>query len=291
MKQFITLSERFLLIIGFVHLAITTRAQTPDYFNNAPVWKIHHEQSGTLGPGCYEDWNYIYYIAGDSTIGAYTYKKLNKKGWWQEAGMCYTPKSYFDNTSALLRQSGRRIYSYDPNYGDTLFVDYLLNIGDTLKNCAIIEYASFPDASYVVEDVDSVSIAGNYHRRLHFSHQSGPQDSTGYLLLEGIGTYSVNQWMVMSEIFYFPIVAAQPFEATFEIECYSQNGTVLYGDTSCSIAGFDFNLGLELPENKEDMKVVRVLDMMGRETEDKPNTLLIHIFSDGTTKKVFRAMH
>ena len=27
---------------------------------------------------------------------------------------------------------------------------------------------------------------------------------------------------------------------------------------------------------------------MGRETEDKPNTMLIYIYSDGTTEKVYR---
>ncbi len=35
-------------------------------------------------------------------------------------------------------------------------------------------------------------------------------------------------------------------------------------------------------------KLVRVIDLMGRETEDKPNTVLIYIYSDGTTEKVFR---
>lgn len=35
-------------------------------------------------------------------------------------------------------------------------------------------------------------------------------------------------------------------------------------------------------------KVIRVIDIIGRETEDKPNALLIYVFSDGTTEKVFR---
>lgn len=34
--------------------------------------------------------------------------------------------------------------------------------------------------------------------------------------------------------------------------------------------------------------LIKIVDLMGRETEDKPNSLLIYIYSDGTTEKVFR---
>lgn len=37
-----------------------------------------------------------------------------------------------------------------------------------------------------------------------------------------------------------------------------------------------------------DKKLVRIIDTMGRETEYKPNTLLIYVYSDGTTEKVYR---
>ncbi len=42
----------------------------------------------------------------------------------------------------------------------------------------------------------------------------------------------------------------------------------------------------ELPSDNR--KVVRIIDLMGRETEDKPNTLLIYVYSDGTKEKVYR---
>jgi bacillopeptidase F (M6 metalloprotease family) len=34
--------------------------------------------------------------------------------------------------------------------------------------------------------------------------------------------------------------------------------------------------------------LIKIVDVMGRETEDTPNTTLIYMYSDGTTKKVFR---
>lgn len=42
----------------------------------------------------------------------------------------------------------------------------------------------------------------------------------------------------------------------------------------------------ELPYNNE--VLVSVVGMLGRQTEDKPNTLLIYLYSDGTKKKMFR---
>jgi hypothetical protein len=37
-----------------------------------------------------------------------------------------------------------------------------------------------------------------------------------------------------------------------------------------------------------EIELLKIVDLMGRETEDKPNTLLIYIYSDGTAEKVFR---
>ena len=45
--------------------------------------------------------------------------------------------------------------------------------------------------------------------------------------------------------------------------------------------------GLEELYSKE-VELLKVVDSMGRETEDEPNTLLIYIYSDGTTERVFR---
>jgi len=33
---------------------------------------------------------------------------------------------------------------------------------------------------------------------------------------------------------------------------------------------------------------VKIVDLMGRETPYKPNTVLIYVFDDGSTKKVFK---
>lgn len=38
----------------------------------------------------------------------------------------------------------------------------------------------------------------------------------------------------------------------------------------------------------KDKKLLKVVDLMGRESEDKPNTPLIYIYNDGTREKIYR---
>lgn len=48
------------------------------------------------------------------------------------------------------------------------------------------------------------------------------------------------------------------------------------------------SLGIEENSNTQNKYLVRIVDLMGRETEKKSNTWLIYIYSDGTIEKVFR---
>ena len=56
----------------------------------------------------------------------------------------------------------------------------------------------------------------------------------------------------------------------------------LYYDGSCT-AGLS-----DLTNSGSDKKLIKILDQMGRETEEKANTFLIYMYSDGSTEKVFR---
>lgn len=47
-------------------------------------------------------------------------------------------------------------------------------------------------------------------------------------------------------------------------------------------------LGINEFTNTSKKSIARIVDLMGRETDNKSNTLLIYIYSDGTTEKVFR---
>ena len=57
--------------------------------------------------------------------------------------------------------------------------------------------------------------------------------------------------------------------------------TELFEIQNCSLVGMD-----EIGSSQKEL--VKIVDLMGRETENKPNTLLIYIYSDGTKEKLYR---
>ncbi len=69
---------------------------------------------------------------------------------------------------------------------------------------------------------------------------------------------------------------------------YNYSGGDVYTGITSALSNNNFwGVGIEEIEqtNKE---IVKILDLMGRETEFVPNTPLIYIYSDGTTERVFR---
>lgn len=65
---------------------------------------------------------------------------------------------------------------------------------------------------------------------------------------------------------------------------------LIYSNTAKNgVCGKYFWPTAELSEYMLDKKqLVKIIDYLGRETEDKPNTHLIYVYSDGTTEKVYR---
>ncbi|MDG1429414.1 MAG: hypothetical protein P8H56_01315 [Crocinitomicaceae bacterium] len=63
-------------------------------------------------------------------------------------------------------------------------------------------------------------------------------------------------------------------------------GTTLIDTSSCHLVYIDETSSLDELQT-EQVKLTKITDLMGRDTEFKPNTPLIYIYSDGTIKKVF----
>jgi len=61
-------------------------------------------------------------------------------------------------------------------------------------------------------------------------------------------------------------------QISFSIDC---------NNACSSIVGIE-----ELVEAPKEL--IKITDLMGRETEYKPNTVLIYVYSDGTTEKIFK---
>jgi hypothetical protein len=76
----------------------------------------------------------------------------------------------------------------------------------------------------------------------------------------------------------------QGMPQSFSSDTLTNGISMSVSKTICPYSSLGFN-ELSLSQQKS---IVRIVDLMGRETEDKPNTLLIYIYSDGTTEKVLR---
>lgn len=91
-------------------------------------------------------------------------------------------------------------------------------------------------------------------------------------------------------MFGVPTEFNEPYNCSFHRE-------ILYYQSNCMQIGYGVNGSgncvtcyyTGLSELTDDgLQPIMIIDFLGSETEDKPNTLLIHIYSDGTTKKIFR---
>lgn len=79
------------------------------------------------------------------------------------------------------------------------------------------------------------------------------------------------------------------YELTLEIDSsdnvWLSNGFNLY---VLKINNWPSWLGQNELSFNQQKELIGVYDVLGRETEEKPNTVLIYVYSDGTSKKVFR---
>ena len=94
------------------------------------------------------------------------------------------------------------------------------------------------------------------------------------------------QW-VNCDNMYSPFIGDT---ASFYQSNYDGNVAVIIEALGCTDTSYCHNICVwgieEIPLSKKEL--LRIVDIAGRETNDKPNTTLIYVYSDGTTEKVFR---
>lgn len=71
---------------------------------------------------------------------------------------------------------------------------------------------------------------------------------------------------------------------SFSVDTLTNGESIIVTKEICS----NLTLGIDEYAIASQKSIIRVVDLMGRETDNKSNTLLIYIYSDGTTEKVFR---
>jgi hypothetical protein len=173
MKSFSTL----LLFI----VILSSQSQNINYLENNPEWR----QSTTAGYyyPCILDYNYVYYLDGDSAIENQTYAKVFRRGilehTWFSSPPAYNCEGtiYYDQFWTLIRQDSLKLFIHDYD-GEFLLYDFDLNVGDTLPQTYTLMVNGV-----IVSGTDSILVGDNYRKVFHLEHP-GLYES---VLIEGIG--------------------------------------------------------------------------------------------------------
>lgn len=272
------MKKRLFLLTYLALICFYSSAQTPDYFQNNPTWGCFHWVSPFVGS---TNDSFVYYLNGTVNYGVNTYHNVYKRGvtYNQFNGL---PENNFDFSAQMyIRQEGRNIYYYDQlTATDRLLISYDYNVGDTMKGY-ILEWSNLVET---VESIDSV-LVGSEYRRIYYSNTDTLQ---GVTLIEGIGHYNHLNSSYPENIGEFLLDMSETSNANSECRliCYGQNNINMWdaiGDDQCNLTLNTQELG-----NNTVKTVMRIVDLTGRETDAKSNTLLIYIYTNGTTEKVFR---
>lgn len=188
-----------------------------------------------------------------------------------DVGVSPYAKIYFDSYKAYIL--GTDISTSLHIYPDSAVVlyDFGLNIGDTAY-FEDISGSGSQDIPVIVEDITYQEIQGELHKKIILSNQD--------VWVQGIGSLVHPLWPVMShfEINYI-FCSANLF--------YVNEGNfsdLFFENEDCS---WYYEIGITELE-QSDRKLVKCVDLLGRDTECQSNILLINVYDDGSTEKVFR---
>lgn len=262
--------------ILFLFICFESSGQTPDYFANSPTWNCGYWKLGQMPPSSETLDQFVYYLDGDSTISGELYHRVFKRGITDSLITPNPIDSLFDyHTKIYIRQVDRTIRFCDIslNIVDSLLVDYTTQVGIAPQGHVFI---GIPTANNI-QKIDSVQINSEYRRVFHLDTLVGNR------FIEGIGHQSdtINE---IGEMFLPEWTNAGGYQNF--IYCYGQNSQSYWQSTINSSC--ELTVTINEIENNSKPELIRITDLMGRETEDTPNNPLIYIYSDGTTEKVFR---
>jgi hypothetical protein len=166
----------FLFLI-LLTATFSTNAQVPDYFADAPEW-----QQGRL---CYmnndqENWDFVYYLDGDTIVNSTTWHKVYKRGTYEVSGFCGSGGYSYNFLRLLIRQDSMKIFVYE-NSNSELLYDFDLSVGDTLP----VTYFQMAN-NIVVDSIGTIMINGTVRRQYFLA---GPPISLPEAnIIEGIGS-------------------------------------------------------------------------------------------------------
>lgn len=202
----------------------------------------------------------------------------------------FTASGSNTSVSKIAKWDGSDWQNFDPNVqfssaGEMISFDGDLIVGDVWDTINAIEmngiarwdgtnYSSMGDTL-----IDYVNDFWVFNSELYMAAtiKNGTQWGTDKVVMKWDGA----QWIQLGSEFN-----------QFTVCLGDYNGMLYCGGTFTSPANHiaRYNPVLEVEEHSisENKYLVKVMDLMGREIEEAPNTLLLYMYSDGTTEKIFR---
>ncbi len=184
-----------------------------DYLADGPLWRMR-SLCGVPAP-CIATDNYLYFTAGDSVIGAFTYTKVHRQGTvtlgWQappppqpdcSGTTNYGPDQY---APQLVRQVDRQLRIWDGT-ADVLLHEFDLVVGSTLP----LSWTNWNE-DITVSAVDSVLVGTEMRARYTLQNSWAPY------LIEGIGS---------SHGLFEPV--SNFFDCGYDLECFGLGAESYY---------------------------------------------------------------
>jgi len=180
--------NKALLVILMCILPVFVHAQKIHFVDTTNLWKI------------------VYANVGDPTPEFY----------YGTEGVCcdtiINAKDYKGGPGGFIREDtiAGKVYRLDPvTDSETVFMDYNLVLGDTLRIDSFI---------HIVDNIDSTMIGGLWYKVWHFSPISSPGsvEATDYTVVEGVGCVQSPSFI------FYPIIL---FETYVDVYCFSNRGT------------------------------------------------------------------
>ena len=175
------------LFIGCSNLFSQINQYKP-FPNAGAIWEV--SDTGPYGPGLNTHTTHIRCtVSGDTIIGSFTYKKVVQAKSPFQTGPTYSfgPDSF----SFAYRNDNlnKKVYYLNTTGGvnkDTLWYDFNLNVGDTIKNSFSFSNQNGFNTNQrrIVSTIDSVNICGIYHKQFQVCINGGGFETQ---LIEGLG--------------------------------------------------------------------------------------------------------
>jgi len=204
--------------------------------DSGAVWNVNNWY--TDGTYAYFYFESLYYPGNTITALGNTYKEVYKSGMESITLMPNGPTTYINynqSTGYALRQDAalHMVYVYTIiNATESIFIDFNLQVGDTLTNSKIW----WANSNFQVTSIDSELIGSSYRKRYNFEGINSTtilnQDTS---IIEGIGS--------TSGLFWGPDI----FEGGGDLQCFSLFNNQLYpvfGTSPCGINSIAENTGV-----------------------------------------------